>query len=291
MNRTIVELDWWRNFKAYAPEVIEVVGRENTEIFVELKEYLLQGARDWDGISPTEGVLDKVPMQRGWRLEPLLMNQPQLGTVRIADDRQGIVYIPQSDFLGDECVNIRLSNGTQVTDPIQIHIKVEKYYKAWFDIYKRTGDFFVFKSYYDLNVASFPKPYFVSLVWWLDAPVAIYDERRRANEVHVVRRKLKETQYGPNMVHQFIPTHSNPTRIEVPLPFDDNLVGFDGTSERLYLPKHTRGKVMLETRLHFDVNQSTRMADSGRYTSLWSSTPDGAWWDRGDVLPIAYERK
>lgn len=290
MNRTLVMLDWWRNFKAYAPEVIEAVGRENTEIYVDLRPYLLQGARDQDGVSPTDGVLDKVPMQRGWRLEPLLMNQPDTGTVRIADDRLGLIYVPRTNFLGEECVNIRLSNGTQATDPIQVHIKVEKYYKAWFDTYKRTGNAFVFKSYRDFNVAAFKQPYFFSLVWWHEGPISIFNERRQANEIHVTRRKMKETSWGPNMVNQFIPTHSNPTRVELALPFDDELVGFDGTSERLYIPKHTRGKILLETRLHFDTNSTLRMADSSRFTSLWNTTHEGAWWDRGDVLPIAYER-
>lgn len=290
MNRAMVVLDWWRNFKAHAPEIIEVVGRENTHINVDLRPYLLQGARDTEGNSPTDGVLDKVPVQRGWRLEPLLMNQPDLGQVRVSDDRLGMTYIPPSGFLGEECFNIRLSNGTQATDPIQIHVKVEKYYRAWFDVYKRTGNIFVFKAYSDFKVESFKLPYFHSLVWWVEKPVAVYNEARRANEIFVRRMIVKQTEWGPNMVHQFIPTHSNPRRVELILPFDDELTGFDGTSERLYIPKHTRGKVLLETRLHFDVNHTQRMADSGRYTSLWNETHDGAWWDRGDVLPIAYER-
>ena len=60
-------VDYWRNDVPVAPE-LTLETPNNVDFEIPLRDMIIQGARDFDtSVSPSEGVLDKVPVQRGWR--------------------------------------------------------------------------------------------------------------------------------------------------------------------------------------------------------------------------------
>lgn len=292
MNSTVVTLEYWRNFKPVVPEVINIEGNENTEIIIPLKTLLLQGARDTEGESPTEGILDKVPVQRGWRLTPMILNQPELGKVRLSDDRESIIYLPRAKFLGDECFNIRLTNGTQASDPIRIEVKVKPFYRMWFDIYRVSESRYVFKERHQ-----WPKevkaPYCYATFWWWTRPVAEWNEKRQAFEIFTRRDLILASEVG-GVYHSFWPMLRLRNRLDWTFTTDENLRGFDGVSERLYQPTGTRGILQLEGRVY---NKETYNDGPYPYSSVdlvnWEpllieTQPE--WWNSGNILPISAEK-
>lgn len=293
MNSTTVTLDYWRNFKPVVPEVIEFEGNENTEIKIPLKSLLIQGARDTEGNSPSEGILDKVQAQRGWRLSPLIMNQPDLGSVRMSDDKESIVYLPKAKFIGDECFNIRLTNGTQASDPIRILVKVKPNYREWFDIYRVSEDRFVFKERHDWPKEK-PKPYCYTVFFYWERPVAEWNERRQAHEIFMRSSCVLYSQIG-GIYFSFWPNWILRNRLDMEFPTDANLRGFDGTSERAYQPKGTRGHLRMEVRIYNRVATYSGLAysyqavDLENWDTLWAET-DPDWWLSGNIMPISSEK-
>lgn len=109
----IVLLDYWRSF---IPEVrdMDLSVRANNRLQIPLNDILIQGAKELDtGISPDLDVLAKVPVQRGWRLNHVTVNEPKHGILSSAVDGQGWTYRPLANFVGQDCFNYYLTNGTQ----------------------------------------------------------------------------------------------------------------------------------------------------------------------------------
>jgi hypothetical protein len=86
------------------------------EYFIDLSAYLIQGARDIvTSASPDKEVLARLPTQRGWRLE-VELKKPSSGIVRMSTYLDGIVYEPFLGFVGEDCFNYQLTNGSQKSD-------------------------------------------------------------------------------------------------------------------------------------------------------------------------------
>lgn len=289
-----VELDWWRNFKPLVPETLSIKGKVGTEIAIDLRPYLLQGARDADGDSPTAEVLDKVPVQRGWRLMPLLLNQPEYGTCRLSDDKLSLLYVPSSNFIGSDCFNFRLTNGTQSSDVCQVQVEVEDYYRVWFDIYSVSQDDFVFRARTKFP-ANEKKPYTYGFVWYYTRPVAVWNEVRQAYEIFEQESIVQQSQiWYDGLTSSLNPLVLRRDRLAMSCPTDNNLRGFDGTSNRLYQPKGTRGSIRLEMRVYLDTfwyyvleNRSYLRVDLDKYTQLYAESRP-LWWN--SVQPISAEK-
>lgn len=293
MTQTVVTLDYWRNYKPIVPEVINAEGNENTEIKIPLKSLIIQGARDPDGTSPTEGVLDKVGAQRGWRLTPLIISQPEQGSARLSDDRESLIYLPPSKFLGTECFNIRLTNGTQSSDPVRVEVKVKPYYRMWFDIYRISESHYVFKERHQWpkDIAA---PYIYAVYWWWTRPVAEWNERRQAFEIFTRRTMVQRSDLG-SIYASFWPYLRNRPRLEMEFTTDEDLRGFDGKSERVYQPTGTRGVVELEGRVFTKVAHYVGNGFSYDHIDIENWEPllietKPEWWTLGSVLPISAEK-
>lgn len=293
MNSTTVTLDYWRNFKPVVPDVINVAGNENTEIKISLKSLLLQGARDSAGESPTDGVLDKVDAQRGWRLTPMLLNQPELGRARLSDDKESLIYLPRAKFLGTECFNIRLTNGTQASDPIRVEVEVKPYYRMWFDIYRVSESRFVFKERHEWP-PEVEKPYLYAVFWWWTRPVAEWNEKRQAFEIFTRRSLVLATEVS-GIYGSFWPRIRLQPRFDHNFTTDEGLRGFDGTSERVYQPTGTRGVVQMEGRVYNKVGHALAAERPYAYVDTENWEPllvetQPEWWNSGNILPISAEK-
>ena len=294
MTPAAVELDWWRNFKPLVPETLSIKGNIGTEIMIDLRPYLLQGARDSDNNSPTDGVLDNVPVQRGWRLSPLLLNQPEYGTCRLSDDKLSIIYVPSSKFIGADCFNFRLTNGTQSSDVAQVQVEVEDFYRTWFDIYAVSQDDFVFRAR-NLFPSNVKVPYTYGFVWYYTRPVAVWNEKRQANEIFEQETVVQQSAlWYDGLTSSLTPLALRRDRLAMKCPTDMSLRGFDGSSNKLYQPTGTRGHLRLEMRVYIDTfwyqvleNRAYLRVDLNKWTSVYSETRP-LWWQA--VQPISAEK-
>ena len=294
MTPAAVEIEWWRNFKPLVPETLPIKGKVGTEILIDLRPYLLQGARQADGSSPDADVLNNIPVQRGWRLSPILLNQPEYGTCKTSDDKLSLVYIPSADFLGSDCFNLRLTNGTQSSDVIQVQVEVEDYYRVWFDTYAVSADSYVFKARqkFPENVQ---KPYSYAFAWYYTRPVAVWNEARQANEIFEQETLIQQSQlWYDGLTDRFNPLVLLRSRLAMDCPTDKDLRGFDGASSRMYQPTGTRGSIRLEMRVYLSteyyVVTSSRQylrVDLDRWVSVYSESRP-MWWQ--NVQPISAEK-
>lgn len=295
MNSASVVLDYWRNYKPVVPETIPLKARQFTETAVDLRPYIVQGAREPNGDTPSPDVLDKVPVQRGWRLAPLIINQPDNGKVRLSEDQETLLYMPNNDFLGEDCFNIRLTNGTQQSDAVRIMVEVQKYLRVWLTTYKKGADTFIFRENHEFpkGVEGLKSPYCYLLRWYWTRPVAIWNEARQANEIHMVRSLvLASTWYTYFMA--FMPVITQQRRLELKMPTDEALRGFDGNTSRLYQPTGTRGIITLECdtfseyATYVGLAWSYSYVDMSRPVKIKTETPPN-WWESGNVLPASAE--
>lgn len=295
MNSASVVLDYWRNYKPVVPETIPLKARQFTETAVDLRPYIVQGAREPNGVSPSPDVLDKVPVQRGWRLAPLIINQPDNGKVRLSEDQETLLYMPNNDFLGEDCFNIRLTNGTQQSDAVRIMVEVQKYLRVWMTTYKKGADTFIFRENHEWprGVEGLKYPYCYLLRWYWTRPVAIWNEARQANEIHMVRSLLLASRWW-TYAFQFMPEIRQERRLELKMPTDEALRGFDGNTSRLYQPTGTRGIITLECDTFSEYATYSSLAwsynyvDMSRPVKIKTETPPN-WWESGNVLPASAE--
>lgn len=295
MNSASVVLDYWRNYKPVVPETIPLKARQFTETKLDLRPYIVQGAREPDGVSPSPDVLDKVPVQRGWRLSPLILNQPEYGKVRLSDDQETLIFTPHDDFLGEDCFNIRLTNGTQQSDAVRVMIEVVKYLRVWMTIYKKGADTFIFRENHEWpkGVADLKVPYCYTLRWYWTRPVAKWNEARQANEIHQVKTLILASSWWFYWM-TFMPIITLNNRLELNMPTDENLRGFDGNTSRLYQPTGERGIITLECdtfseyATHYGYGGSYNYVDMSRPVTIKTETPPN-WWESGNILPSSAE--
>lgn len=295
MNSASVVLDYWRNYKPVVPEIIPLKARQFTETSVDLRPYIVQGAREPDGVSPSPDVLDKVPVQRGWRLSPLIINQPDNGKVRLSEDQETLLYMPNNDFLGEDCFNIRLTNGTQQSDAVRIMVEVQKYLRVWMTTYKKGADTFIFRENHEFpkGVEGLKSPYCYLLRWYWTRPVEIWNEARQANEIHMVKSLILASTWSSYFI-QFMPDVRQARRLELKMLTDEALRGYDGNTSRIYQPTGTRGIITLEcdtfseTATHYGYGWSYSYVDMSRPVMIKTETPPN-WWESGNILPASAE--
>ena len=124
MQRSMYAADMWRNHKSLAPD-FEITVSAGTEYFIDLRDYLIQGARDIEtNRSPDPEVIARVQAQRGWRFD-VELKRPKFGTARLSTYLDGIVYVPAPDFVGEDCFNYQLNNGSQKSNYGTVLVTVE----------------------------------------------------------------------------------------------------------------------------------------------------------------------
>ena len=282
MNPRTVVLDWWRNYVPVVPAEIEFECKQGEDALLDLTKYLVQGARDFDtNESPSDGVLDKVSVQRGWRCRPLLLNTP---------DTALVTQVPTGFKIkcaeaGTQCFNFRLTNGTQMSDVVKVLLQVSAWYSVSVTVYRKTADEYVFVA-----APTFPKelrqPFSYTFHWYWDHKVMVTDTVVKTSRVVDTETLLQESTVI-DQYPQFMPVIVKKPKLDYVFTTDTNLSGLDGNSSRVYQPTGTRGKLRLVCRLYFDAyhNSGISRLDMSKYTEIEYVTPDN-WWLRGDIQPI-----
>lgn len=131
-----VASDYWRHYIPVAPD-IDITVVVGNEAFIDLRPYIMQGARDFfTQNSPDPLVIpDRVPSQRGWRLDYILSVPPRKGKVTNDVFKNGFIYTPdRSAGNNTDCFNYQFSNGTQLSNFGRVNINIIKSFDVIWDI-------------------------------------------------------------------------------------------------------------------------------------------------------------
>jgi hypothetical protein len=296
--------DYWRNYKPLAQNLsVRVKNSGQTEISL---EKILQGARDeLTGHSPTEGVLDKVPAQRGWRLAAIKVNDPTVGTVTLNSFNDAFLYSPRSGYVGPDCFDYILTNGTQQSDAGRIMLDVYQWYTFQMLVYRKNTQ----KTYHRFTAYPFMKyapgqetlkpVKFTEIAWY-------YNQYRAETDAKGVKRIYKRriamgstyadyTSYYNRQV--YAPTiYNQANEISAYTYFDDSLgEGFDGDFNHPFIPKNSQGDIEIEIKLYTEditvwsyyLNRYITQVDLNQPTVLEYRLSDiygKKWWDSGNIL-------
>lgn len=251
MNPNINATEFWRDFVPNAPDYTLTV-RSGQEKELDLTPILIQGARDDDGHSPTDGVLDKVEAQRGWFLQ-IVPTSAQNGRVRVADDKMGISYKPRGEFIGEDCFNYRLSNGSQISAFGKVKVEVVDFFHYIPQIARLTDG----RLRFMMN-AHIPKgekfPTRVILNWYWKGPYA--HEENGVTRIREGERQFYSTYYIDESYISggwLIPITRiiNQGTVWVGLPDTDaGLKGYVEDSAIEYVPKNVAHKLVVRASLY-----------------------------------------
>lgn len=286
MTPVLCAAEFWRNFKPRAPDM-KVTVKAGHEVTIAFDAILVQGATDENNFSPTEGILDKVSAQRGWALQ-LLTTRPKNGSLRFTSDMTGLIYKPRNQYLGPDCFNYRLSNGTQVSDFARVDLEVidSMYYAI--KAYKWNGKFKLSASPHFAPDSK--RPTRVLFKWYLVGPMAFVENgvtRIRESEKLLAATKyvrvyvMWTNDHVTNIVQQY-------QTIEVNGDTDAGLVGLLGDTQLPYRPTGNA----LDIRLDVECYDTPLIEKNGWYatpyfvgSTLLSDVYGEAWSTSGNIYP------
>ena len=292
--------DYWRNFVPYAPN-LKIPAKNSEETRFSLRPLLLQGSRnDETGHSPTEGILDKVPVQRGWRLNAILLSETVRGTVFLDVPNEQIVYRPRSGYIGVDCCNYALTNGTQQSNIAQINFEVYQWYQYLMRIYLKdtTGS----RHQFALNEVPTPNldPVLYKEFTWYYTQYRLELDSKGVKRVYMRRYAVAKT--TANYTAYNARTATRPTIINQydKVTYDtylDTSLGpaFDGDTDAPFSPFGLQGDVEVEIKLYTKTrkvrNPSTGadmdQVDLTQPINILMKATDiygKRWWESGNIL-------
>lgn len=250
-----VTFDYWRNYKPYAPDLEWVITDQNTRT-LDLNDLIIQGARDEQDRSPTTGILNKVPAQRGWRCTPVIVGQPSNGIVRVNSTFDGFEYEPKPGYIGFDCFNYVITNGTQQSDIGKVTVDVREWYKHKVIAIRKSENMNTHEFILEKDFPEGLPPIHMQTFEWTYSTL----EQRLVNGVMRVLPKVTEykTSIGKFYVGEecrvtvnFTPfLHGTKNRLVLSTPKDD-FKAFDGYSNLLYQEKNLRGNLRVKVKLYY----------------------------------------
>lgn len=239
-----VATDYWRHYIPVAPD-IDITVVVGNEYFIDLRPYIMQGARDFfTQNSPDPLVIpDRVPSQRGWRLDYLLVVPPKKGKVTNDVFKNGFIYTPdRSAGNNTDCFNYQFSNGTQLSNFGRINVTIIKAFDVIWGIeaFRRDAVTGISPAEFEMKITIVPThPSFVL------APVHGY---RWYVEKIYVDRNTDFVKREVELVHQFR-TYGSPETGETYIvskadtlarrsyKTDSDIAAIDPKTNRRYVPK------------------------------------------------------
>lgn len=268
---SLVSLNYWRNYVPFAPQLTVAV-RTGEPFSVDLSEWILQGARDAeDFTSPDTEVLSKIPVQRGWRLVPIISEQPAHGVAEVDRPNNSIIYTSVPGFLGEDCMTYRLTNGTQRSLMAQIIFNVDRWYGVDFiNLEKKDNGVGVDPTYnVDLNFyqpSSEPTPLYVEYFWYYEdykVERSISGVKRIFTEDYLIQKTLFESDALSGNYPRT--TFSASALDSFTAESDKDVQGYVGYTDVPYRPTGEPYQIKVKVRLYFD--HKTRRTFSGTYTN------------------------
>jgi len=257
-------VDFWRNDIPVAPPMT-LETPNNVDFEIPLRSIIIQGAREFEtSVSPTDGVLDKVPAQRGWRLTPIIISEPQHGTVKLSTDGESFIYTPLAGFVGQDCFAYAFTNGYQQSVVNNITINCRRGYEYSLKIFRRdigrTEHRMVIAPAFDFSTLDYLKPvYMVYAAWY-------YNQYRAVTEGKVTRIKKQRTLIGNTSwnrlfyddIRAFAPTVLNSGLTMTTKTFFEETLpsGLLEDTAQIFKPKHLAGDVEIELKLFTETKQT-----------------------------------
>jgi hypothetical protein len=261
-------VDFWRNDVPVAPPL--TLETPNNVVFeIPLRSIIIQGARDFEtSESPSQGILDKVPAQRGWRLTPIIVSEPIHGTVRLSADKETLLYTPLAGFVGQDCFAYAVTNGYQQSVVNNITINCRRGYEYSLNVFRRnierTQHRMVVAPAFDFSESGLPKVYLLEAHWYYNQYAAVADGK-------ITRIKKKRTLIGQtswnqsfyDQVRAFAPTIVNSGLTQtVNSYFDDTLPsGLLEDTAQVFKPQHLAGDVEIELKLYTETKETPLLTD------------------------------
>ncbi|AXG67509.1 hypothetical protein JA33_135 [Dickeya phage vB_DsoM_JA33] len=261
-------VDYWRNDVPVAP-ALTLETPNNVDFEIPLRSIMIQGARDFKtSESPSEGVLDKVPVQRGWRLTLIPISQPIHGSVKLSVDGESFIYTPLAGFVGQDCFAYAVTNGYQQSVVSNLTINCRRGYEYSLNVFRRNIDRtqhrMVVAPAFDFDTMNLPHVHMVYAAWY-------YDQYREVKDGKVTRIKKQRTLIGNtswnrsfyDQVLAFAPTILNSgLSMTVNTFFDDILAsGLLEDTAQTFKPQHLAGDVVIKLNLYTETKQTPLPAD------------------------------
>lgn len=299
--------DYWRNFQAFAPE-INVTQNRLSVIEYDISDILVQGSRDYDSKnSPSPGVLEKIPAQRGWLLDVIFLSDPMFGTIKFDPERQVIIYTPLVEGQKIDCCNYALTNGTQQSNVAKINLQLSYEYIGKVTLYSGSMSYglnlYLKSAGYIVN-NGIDLPVYSYINWYYNQKVVELDDSG-VKRIYSRRIPIYECQFDMdkyNAGDASVPSLLNPLDTDLNyitiMPYSDMSLGpaFDGDSNRPYKPRGTFGDIEAELTAFYNTKQTVNskgepvtQVDLNKkqvVSSFISSTYGTDWGRSGNLNPV-----
>lgn len=295
MKAKACSFDYWRNYVPNAPDLTYDVSNFDATT-IDLRDIVIQGSGTPDGHSPTPGVLERIPTQRGWRCTMQIVSPPTKGTAFMNLQGDELTYVPRSGLQGIDCLNYVLSNGTQKSGQGRIFLNLSNRYRWKVLITRLRADQklhrFILQS---MHAAGMPAIQYLEVIWYLNGPM----ERKDANGVNRVynlREQVAATKadYIPYINKETVTPViiDSATDVKIWTDFDNDFApAFNGSSGEPYSPKFIQPDVEIEFLVYTELKavtgaEITHQVDLDRPTRLLYRLSDlygTAWWESGNI--------
>lgn len=255
-------VDYWRNDIPVAP-TFEFSTPNTMEFVIPMKSVMIQGARDFEtNDSPSPNVLDKVPAQRGWRLQLIISSEPTNGTVRISTDGESFIYTPRGAFVGTDCFSYSLTNGFQQSVTSNITVHCVRGYEYDLLIFRRniarTSHRFQVTAAFDFSSLNLPQIYLIFCEWYYTQYVEVMDGK--VKRVKKVKKLVAQTTWNRSFYDQvqaFAPTLTSTGMVPtIETYFDGNLSGLLEDTAQVFHPQNLPGEIEVEMKLYTETKQT-----------------------------------
>lgn len=284
--------EFWRNYVPNAPDLtFDVSNFEPTEI--DLHDIIMQGSGTPDGHSPTPGILDKIPTQRGWRHTAQIISPPTKGNAVLNAFGDALTYYPRSGLRGQDCLNYILSNGTQKSAQGRIFFNLTNRYRWKLLVTRKRVDKTLHNFQLISDHASGMPPILYMEVFWYYSHYVVRKDPQGVNRVFYERERTHSTRsnYQPYVQGQApAPIIIDPaTDVDIYTDYDTTLgAAFNGWSNLPYSPKGVQGDIEIEIRAYTQQKNTDglQQVDLDYPTAIQYRLSDilgTEWWDSGNI--------
>lgn len=309
--------DYFRNYVPYAPN-FEVEALSAKPVLIPLREWILQGARDIETHeSPDPVVLSRLPVQRGWRMRPLVKELPLNGIVKWDANQCAFEYTSNIGYQGEDCFTYVFTNGYQQSIMAKVVITIERTYDVTIEGIEESED-----GNYSIRLQPYipggsSHPLFIHYDWYYQN----YQDARVRDDgeigVFTTDKKFYGTIYRSDVLTNdyptVIPSYNPPPHyypdlrrgedlIDFTPETDSGIRGFIGNSSVPYRPSEQIYRIYIIVKFYFNHIKKKVFAGYSRGVPVYNYVNDGLdfskftqvrvdlsdyygarWWQSGNI--------